>query len=713
MKKILLLVALALACTKAHASISTQQCVGATLSSSVTSVPCGSTISLNKGDVVAGMAMGASGGNGGTTPPTDWIITICGSDEPLQTWRNDTFVRGFMYVSNSTQTCTPTVTYTGSPTHWSTFLFVEVLPSDGSHFAAYPVVFPLKGFENDQTPTTQNGITIPNYDSNDTIVSITGFETHDAVCSAQTATFTQDRFDSEPFFYTSFPTTICWGIQTMYQDGATAAGGPYTNTMSGVAASSQWSYYLVLRHTMPVVGVVQENGATTHLLANNNPVAAINCKLPITPQNGDKITGELWDGLNISAISASDGTNNYSCSDRGVAQNDVAYHRYYQCDLNAPPVGPVTVTATAASGTASYDLTCKHDVGLAATDSFAGKSDNYLNRATTSTTQPMGPIWLQETGTYLMEGNTWQPWSNVESFLFTPASPYGQVYQFQSDNGLATDYAATVPVSSVPTSLSATATTAYNGSPYALSPWSFLEAQKAITPYVHPVVIQGYQDFTFGGSVTLTVNDPETDAGLLACTSIDNGGSNTMSSGTVTLLPVISGAGYNCEYVPKPLPSGPVSVTFSSPTNAVMNVLMKIRNMGAKDDAEATTIGNTPPVTASAIAHGSNEVAALVGMVYGTSTGTYPVITASSGCNVQDNVNGFSDHNSNSVSTAFMTAPGTCSGTWNNAAGFTEGNAWTAIAATFNFDAPPAATAQPFLNLITQNLVSAPSGEAR
>ena len=130
-----------------------------------------------------------------------------------------------------------------------------------------------------------------------------------------------------------------------------------------------------------------------------------------------------------------------------------------------------------------------------------------------------------------------------------------------------------------------------------------------------------------------------------------------------------------------------------------MNVLMKIRNMGAKDDAEATTIGNTPPVTASAIAHGSNEVAALVGMVYGTSTGTYPVITASSGCNVQDNVNGFSDHNSNSVSTAFMTAPGTCSGTWNNAAGFTEGNAWTAIAATFNFDAPVVITPQPHVTV--------------
>ena len=623
----------------AHAQ-SVGSCNGQQNNATASSLACSSSLTLQAHDVAAGTFFAHDNvGN--------YAITLCGNPVTYL-WTNDTSVAGWAYISPINQTCTPTVTY-GSSTLTTALLNASVWRTG----ATYPVVFPMKGYESSTSPQSQTGIGIPNYESNDTIVSMmTTNITSSGTCSPESSTFTLDS-SSASFF--SSPFGECWTSQIMYENFATPGGSPYSNTIGTTSAVNMWSYYFIIRNAMPSIGAIQSQGATTAINNSTTPVSSLSVTLPQVSGNNHSLLIDLWDGFHISSVTASGGV---TCVDRGTVQNNVHFVRKLQCIVpSSAPGSPITVTVTPSSGTADYDVLVKEEAGLATQNTIAGSMDNSLNRVTTSTTQSAGPIYLQNTAaTDYVDGVTQEPQSSLPQDSFIPASPAAMEYQFRFSNQLFAAFGEAVTVSSAPTSASFSATTGNSLSPatkmYAWAP----------SAYGFPTDIQGWQ--AFSNPVTFPFNDPESDAGFYFCGASNVGGNWTLTPSwtTMTVIDGCASADHCIAYSQTP-PVGSATFTVSGP-GAIMALAQKVRLLGTLDQ-HTYTPSATSPVTANATSTGTNELALMCGMYFGSSSGTYMAPPSyTSGTNGAMTTPGFSDDAGETAAEAFLPTAGTYGTTW-------------------------------------------------
>ena len=665
MKSLLFVIAVFFGCSLAGAQ-SIASCNGQQTSSSASSLACSSSLSLQANDVVTGTFYASSVGAG-------YAITLCGLPVTY-VWNNDTSVAGWVFISLTTQTCTPTVTYNGSISGNNALLNAAVWRG----FAPYPIATALIGWESTTTPQSQTGLTVPNYDSSDTILSLMTYQGNTNSCTTQTATFAVDS--STAGFVPAG--SNCIFSQIMYRNGSTSAGNPYTNTIGTTNVNQMWSYSLVLRSTMPTIGAIQVQGCTTRVASTSTPVSSLPCPLPQPSQTGDILLGELGDGFNISSITGPAGV---TCYGAGVLQNDNQFQRKFWCSLpNPAPSSPVTITVTPPSGTADYDLIIKEVAGIAGLNLLAASSDNALHRGTTSTTQAAGPLYVYENGPYYFDGFMDGDNSNLEQVSVLPNSGFSREFLFHWANFILADYDAAFTASGSFLSQSFSATTVAS-----LSPSSYLFAWAA-SPYSHPTAIQGRSGFN-GGSITIGVDDPENDAGVYVCAQ--GSGPWTVTPSWTSSLSTIDGCGsgdQKCVKYAPTIPAGAESVTVVNAASQAFATVQKVRALGALDShAVASASGGTVgPVNATS--SGANEFTELCGMNQGSSTGTYTVPTYTSGTNGALTVPNFSDQQANTVAEAFLPTAGTYGATWNTASGFTDPASVIADAAIFFYNDQPA-----------------------
>jgi hypothetical protein len=623
--------------------------------------------------VVFGGFYANSVGAGYTVNPCTGII-------PNYQWANDTAVQGFVYVSTQTQTCTPAVTFNGTISgNDRSLIFATVWHG----YAAYPLAFPLKGYEYDTTPYVQSGITIPNYDSSDTIVSLAISQQGPNSCPGpQSSTFTAD-------------TNACHApgsdgavtIQTMYNTGSTPSGSPYTNTIGTANVNEMWSYYLILRPTAPLIGAIQIQGCTTAAYQLSDPSASFPCTFPLNSVSGHMIEGEMWDGQNVSTISAASGSTSIPCSYSASAVNENNYSRKFMCGpIPSGLLSPVTVKLVPNSGTANYDIIIKEIAGMSASRPLAGSSINFLisDGGSTSTTQSVGPVNIWETNNYYLDGFTLGPQNTLEQWFFQASAPFSLAYQFRFSNGIFADYDAFEDVSSVPQSISFSATTGP-----ALYPSSYLFAWDS-APSNHPTVIEGTTAYSSGDSLTFPAfNNPETNAGAYVCVTANGGTAGaTASWGSLTTIDASGGSyvGYSTTF-----PPGGV-VTFTGSSGDVLGTVQKIRNLGTLDTHTFASAsgGSVGPVNATSSS--SNEWAEMCGGNIGSSTGTYslPTFTGSTlGTVTSPNL---SDQVGNTTAEAFLPTAGTYGASWAIAAGFTAASSVTGDTAIFFTTTAPSPT---------------------
>jgi len=621
------------------------QCHGQQNGTAASSLACSGSLVLQVGDVVTETFQASFSTGGNTASLTGAALN--------QSWVNGTSAGAWTWIVTSAGTVTPSVSYVGGSQTGNALLNVAVWRG----FAVYPVAMPLKGYESDASPQSQTGITVPNGDPNDTIVSMM-IETCSS-CSSQTSSFT---LDSATVLTPSFSSGTPIGMQMMYKNGATNAGGPYSNSIGVAGLGNMWSYSLVLRKLMPAIGTIQAVGAT------QTTGSSISATLPLKSRPGGFLRGVLIDTSGqISTLTASGGVSCYMAADTA---NATQWTRNFWCPVPTPaPSSPVTITATPISGSFGGDLLVTECIGCSISRPLAASSNNILTGgggATPSTTQTVLPMYLQSKSTFYLDGFTEFSLGSAttEQKLATPSAPFALLYQFERNHLLLSFYGAAIETTSAPQSQGMTVATDFT-----IAPSSAAYAW-ASQPSAFPTVIEGFATCGGCGAIT-TFTDPETDAGVYFCGVSPNSGtwSLTASWTSLTTIDGCASSSFCIAYTTVPPPIGATLVITSAPSFAFAQV-EKVRALGTLDHHSVSTPGSggsVGPVTATAT--GSNEVARLCAGDEGTGTGTYTMPSFDSGTNGSNDAPNLSDNGEVTTSEAFLLTSGTYGASWATAPG--------------------------------------------
>ena len=644
-----------------------------------TVIPCYNSVSLVAGDYLVAAVNGVQ--NGYFSGCTGYWFNQYDRAQPSDGWyiyAGSIGAQMNVFYSTAVQTCTPEYNNVTSIAPGGAVLQVNLY----HNFAQYGIEF---------LPQTSNGLdtsgTISNIQtigSEDTIVGIDFGENNYLYTSAYSE-------DGGTFSPTPPLTTSRTGI-VFFHDNVTP--GTYSFSANDTCCNMALAY-MIFRKNMPTgVAALQQNFCSTAVVG---AVASLVCQLPQVSTEGDSIRVYIRATLgyalttNMAGLTCIESPGQWNSNNPTVA---------YDCYVgSAPPSSPISVTVTYASSTADIEMMLNEVQGLAPNNPVSGSSSNELEGTTAVYTQTVGPIYLQQAGTYYMDGivDAYGNNSAITNPTLVPQTPFVArlVTQYQSAMDILYD---TTMIESGPFSQTANVVSSLGTLKPSINIWTY-----GAQTYNYPVMLQDWAAYSVSGTNAAQLNEPTSGGLIVDCAASDTFGSWVISSIPAATWNLAEGCGTEDEYCDAWALSpgaGAVSVTTTKSGNIFASV-EKYSNLNSLFNTSTTVIANSNvvgPVDIAAVAAPSMGIAC--NHALGTDVGVNTYFSGIAGTNQQVKLVGFSDAASVGIADFYVPSLGTYGITFS-----TEHDVSKVAGTILMFGTVPVSlpTVQPNVTVISQN----------